>query len=116
MLGWDEDNLSQDDVQREILKCVNWSCKAGLHAVVFVVDADRPYSDETTKTLEELLPEKVWDHTIVVLRNAEAHEQNLEDFVRKDKSLQRLVQKCRNRCCVFNKDDITEKLEANTPN
>ncbi|XP_042566456.1 GTPase IMAP family member 7-like [Clupea harengus] len=107
--GWNEDNLGKKDVEREMMYCVNRSRKAGLHAVVFVVNANRPYSDATTKTLEELLPKKVWDHTIVVLRNAEAHGEKLGD------SLQSLVQKCGNRCCVLNrksKCDITDRLEA----
>ncbi|XP_031440807.1 GTPase IMAP family member 7-like [Clupea harengus] len=107
--GWNEGNLGKKDVEREMLYCVNRSHKAGLHAVVFVVDANRPYSDATTIALEELLPEKVWDHTIVVLRNAEAHGEKLGD------SLQSLVQKCGNRCCVLNRESIcgiTEWLEA----
>ena len=111
MLGWDEDNLSQDDVQREILKCVNWSCKAGLHAVVFVVNANRPFSDVTTRTLEGFLTEKVWDHIIVVLSNAEAHGEKLDAFIRSERSLHNLIQKCGHRYCELN-SGITDRLEG----
>ncbi|XP_031441393.1 GTPase IMAP family member 7-like [Clupea harengus] len=110
--GWNENNLSQRKVQTEILSCVNKSFKAGLHAVVFVVNANRPFSDQTTRTLEGFLPEKVWDHTIVVLHNAEADGDELDAILQTDRSLQNLIQKCGNRCCVLNRKSICGVIDS----
>lgn len=110
--GWNGD-LTDDDKDKElrlnIVHYVNESC----HAVVFVINTAKPFSDKTTQTIEKLLTEKVWHHTIVVLRNIEKLGKKTEAYLQTESAVNNLIQKCGKKYLDSNlyKNRIIQQIE-----
>ncbi|XP_053341150.1 GTPase IMAP family member 8-like [Clarias gariepinus] len=121
--GWQRNKSirnSTEEFKQEIILSVS-RCPPGPHAVLLVLRLDVKSWKSEQNVLEgylELLTERVWIHTIVLFTFGDALvDMTIEQYTKKEKYLQCLVEKCGNRYHVFtNKkrhDDsqVTELLE-----
>ncbi|XP_048028483.1 GTPase IMAP family member 8-like [Megalobrama amblycephala] len=94
----------------------------GPHAVMIVIRADCTFTDTDRKFLEEyveLLGPNVWTHALVILTRGDlVKQEHIEQNIQESGSaLMRLVEKCENRCHVFNnlnhhdRTQVTELLK-----
>ncbi|XP_069053117.1 GTPase IMAP family member 8-like [Lepisosteus oculatus] len=99
--------LSGEDLRGEIQRAVQLSAP-GPHAVLLVIQLGRFSQQEkrAVETLQELLGEGVSRHTVVLFTHGDRlRGRSLQEFVQQDGNLQRIIQKCGNRCHLFNNTD-----------
>ncbi|XP_069053119.1 GTPase IMAP family member 7-like [Lepisosteus oculatus] len=99
--------LSDKDLRGEIQRAVQLSAP-GPHAVLLVIQLGRFSQQEkrAVETLQELLGEGVSRHTVVLFTHGDRLKgRSLQQFVQLDENLQRIIQKCGNRCHLFNNTD-----------
>lgn len=72
----------QRKIREEIVKSVSISFKdTGPHAFLLVVDVTSTITEVTRKTLESILTEKLWNHTIVVFANIEKLKHSIDVYI-----------------------------------
>nr|XP_015215177.1 PREDICTED: GTPase IMAP family member 7-like [Lepisosteus oculatus] len=99
--------LSDKDLRGEIRRAVPLSAP-GPHAVLLVIQLGRFSQQEkrAVETLQELLGEGVSRYTVVLFTHGDRlRGRSLQEFVQQDGNLQRIIQKCGNRCHLFNNTD-----------
>uniref|UniRef100_W5LW56 GTPase IMAP family member 8 n=1 Tax=Lepisosteus oculatus TaxID=7918 RepID=W5LW56_LEPOC len=99
--------LSDKDLRGEIQRAVQLSAP-GPHAVLLVIQLGRFSQQEkrAVETLQELLGEGVSRHTVVLFTHGDRlRGRSLQEFVQQDGNLQSIIQKCGDRCHLFNNTD-----------
>ncbi|XP_067293825.1 uncharacterized protein [Pseudorasbora parva] len=112
--GWKGDLSRSEKTKYEIVHCVQSLYNTGPHAVLLALKVNSELPESTIQTLESLLTDKLWDHTIVLFTNGEKlGGYTIEDHIR-CKQLQPLIDKCGERYFVVQKKDsnqITDTIE-----
>ncbi|KAF5896570.1 GTPase IMAP family member 8-like, partial [Clarias magur] len=121
--GWRRNTAvrnSTEPLKQEIVLSVS-RCPPGPHAVLLVLRLDVKSWNSEQNVLEgylRLITERVWGHTIVLFTFGDAlGDTTIEQYIKTEKYLQGLVEKCGNRYHVFTnktrRDDsqVTELLE-----
>ncbi|MBN3308542.1 GIMA4 GTPase, partial [Amia calva] len=118
--GWWRDSVQEipERVKEEIVHSV-FLCPPGPHALLLNIPMWGSFRERHRRAVEEhleLLSERVWRHTIVLFTEGEQLEETtIEQHIeRGGEELQRLVEKCGNRCHVLNnsnRDDATQVTE-----
>ncbi|XP_075772995.1 uncharacterized protein LOC142825157 [Pelodiscus sinensis] len=104
------------ETMREIGRCVVVS-SPGPHAIVLVMQLGR-FTEEEKKTVEriqEIFGKEAAKYMIFLFtRKDDLDGKDLCDFIKefKDKDLQKLIQRCGNRCCAFNNRANGQEREA----
>ncbi|XP_062399452.1 GTPase IMAP family member 8-like [Sardina pilchardus] len=106
---WREYPLSDtaDFIKQKIVLSVR-ECLPGPHAFLLIIDINNvPFTEKIRRSVEEhmgLFGERVWEHTIVVFTRGEYLEgKSLEQHIEiEGEALKWLVEKCGNRCHMFN--------------
>ncbi|XP_072544043.1 uncharacterized protein [Salminus brasiliensis] len=101
------------ELRQEIKDAVS-SFEKGLHAIILAIKVNNTLTKTTQTTLEKLLAERVWDHTIIIFTGG--HKQvNIEDAISK-MNIKPLIETCGKRYCVLQKSisfDESKKLIEN---
>lgn len=112
--GWSGELSRSEKTKREIVHCVQSLYRTGPHAVLLALKVNSVLSESTIGTLESLLTDKLWDHTIVLFTHGEKlGYHSIEDYIRSTQ-LQTLINKCGQRYFVIQKNyryQITDKIE-----
>ncbi|XP_066538234.1 GTPase IMAP family member 9-like [Hoplias malabaricus] len=111
--GWSGDLHAAVNKQKktklQIVSSVQSHFEKGPHAVLLALDVDSTITEATRKTLEVLLTEKVWDHTIVIFTHGEKNKDtDIKDQIRVNQ-LDEFIERCGKRYFVLKKNTITEK-------
>ncbi|KAL6490928.1 hypothetical protein MHYP_G00012730 [Metynnis hypsauchen] len=73
--GWSGDLHTDVDKQKQTKKQIVYSVQShfekGPHAVLLALDVNSTITDTTIKTLENLLTQELWDHTVVMFTHVE---------------------------------------------
>ncbi|XP_039374202.1 GTPase IMAP family member 7-like [Mauremys reevesii] len=114
--GLFDTEISLKETMKEIGRCVVVS-SPGPHAIVLVMQLGRFTEEEkkTIKRIQEIFGEKALEYMIFLFtRKDDLDGKPLHDYLKslKDKDLQRLMEKCRNRCCAFNNKAEGQEQEA----
>ncbi|XP_065442721.1 GTPase IMAP family member 2-like isoform X2 [Chrysemys picta bellii] len=108
-----DQNVCDTETYKEIVRCITLSAP-GPHALLLVTQVKR-YTEEdreAVKRVEEIFGVEAMRHMIVLFtRKEDLDGKTLRDYVRNNEDLERLIQKCGNRCCAFN-NKITGKEQA----
>ncbi|KAI4886300.1 hypothetical protein NFI96_016734 [Prochilodus magdalenae] len=107
--GWSEE-LSLDRKHRELrqeLKDAVSSFENGPHAIILATKMKSTITDTTQKTLEKLLTDKIWDHTIVIL-TVKQKKVNVEETISK-MNIRPLINTCGKRFCVLSNPNSFEQ-------
>ncbi|XP_063070427.1 golgin subfamily A member 6-like protein 26 [Engraulis encrasicolus] len=106
--------LSEKDTRQDVGLCVRLSAP-GPHAFLLVVSVEPSEGEERRmlEKMEDILGEGCWRHTLILFTQAEGLEQrSLEDLLQtENQELQRLLDKCGNRCHLLNISDRPEDTE-----
>lgn len=114
--GWKGDlrvSVNQQiETKKKIVNSVQSQFKKGPHAVVLALDVDSTITHMTRETLESLLTEKIWDHTVVMFTHVEKlNGITIEDQIRVNQ-LGSFIERCGKRYCVLKKNlDLIEMIE-----
>ncbi|KAG9274540.1 immune-associated nucleotide-binding protein 11-like [Astyanax mexicanus] len=103
--GWygdlDLDN-GQPEINQEIRDCMK-EFQKGPHAIILCVTERSTVTNKTMKTLESLLTDRVWDHTLIVFtKGKNLKTENIDKHI-KDKDLQVLWETCGKRHHILTK-------------
>ncbi|KAM9164607.1 GTPase IMAP family member 7-like isoform 2-T4 [Pangshura tecta] len=104
------------ETMKEIGHCVVVSTP-GPHAIVLVMQLGR-FTEEEKKTVEriqDIFGENAAQYMIFLFtRKEDLGDQSLHDYLKglNDKDLQKLMEKCGNRCCAFNNKATGQEQEA----
>ncbi|XP_062399919.1 uncharacterized protein LOC134089482 isoform X2 [Sardina pilchardus] len=109
--GWWRDyplTETAEFIKQELVLSVT-KCPPGPHAFVLIVSIDVPFTEKNRRSVEEhvgLFGEKVWEHTIMVFAKGEYLEgKTIEQHIASQgEALKWVVEKCGNRCHMFNND------------
>ncbi|XP_034615501.1 uncharacterized protein LOC117871856 [Trachemys scripta elegans] len=101
---------------KEIGRCVVVS-SPGPHAIVLVMQLGRFTEEEknTIKRIQEIFGEKAMKYMVFLFtRKDDLGGYTLQDYLKdsSDKDLQKLMEKCGNRCCAFNNKAEGQEQEA----
>ncbi|XP_061586319.1 GTPase IMAP family member 8-like [Cololabis saira] len=107
--GLFDSTLSLDEVNEEMLKCISL-VSPGPHVFLVVVQIGRltPEDKDTLKLLREAFGKNSEQFTIILFTYGDAlehEERSVEDYIREDDSLQKLINDCGGRYHVFNNYD-----------
>ncbi|XDV19031.1 hypothetical protein PO909_024607 [Leuciscus waleckii] len=112
--GWKGELHRSEKARREIVHCVQSLYNTGPHAVLLALKVNSELPESTISTLERLLTDELWNHTIVIFTHAERLGHcNIKDYIRSTQ-LQSLIEKCGQRYLDIRKNDgkqITDKIE-----
>ncbi|KAK7171098.1 hypothetical protein R3I94_001112 [Phoxinus phoxinus] len=112
--GWNGELSRSEKTQIEIVHCVQSLYDTGPHAVLLALKVNSKLPESTISTLESLLTDELWNHTIVLFTNGEKlGGYTIEDNIR-CQQLQPLIDKCGQRYFVVHKNDcnqITDTIE-----
>ncbi|XDV19034.1 hypothetical protein PO909_024609 [Leuciscus waleckii] len=112
--GWKGELHRSAKTRREIVHCVQSLYNTGPHAVLLALKVNSKLPESTISTLERLLTDELWNHTIVIFTHAERLGHcNIKDYIRSTQ-LQSLIEKCGQRYLDIRKNDgkqITDKIE-----
>uniref|UniRef100_A0A8C7MFK6 GTPase IMAP family member 8 n=1 Tax=Oncorhynchus kisutch TaxID=8019 RepID=A0A8C7MFK6_ONCKI len=100
-------DLSEEEVRKEMERSLSLSTP-GPHAFLLVIQLGRFTEQEkrVMETLEKMLSPSVSDYTIVLFSYGDKLKNNtIDQFIRVDQNLEKLVQKCGGRYHVFNNND-----------
>ncbi|XP_036452991.1 uncharacterized protein LOC118826199 isoform X2 [Colossoma macropomum] len=114
--GWSGDLHTSVDKQKQTKKQIVYSVQShfekGPHAVLLALDVDSTITDTTIKTLENLLTQELWDHTIVMF----THGEKLKDITINDQikvnQLQRFIERCGKRYYILQKNSTWRKQSS----
>ncbi|KAL7875719.1 hypothetical protein AOLI_G00106820 [Acnodon oligacanthus] len=103
--GWYGDlslEEGQPEINQEVRDCLK-EFKNGPHAIILCVAEKSTVTDRTMNTLQNLLSDNVWNHTIIVFTTRKKlKSENIDDYI-KDKDLQVLWETCRKRHHILTK-------------
>ncbi|KAK6324622.1 hypothetical protein J4Q44_G00039640 [Coregonus suidteri] len=100
-------DLSEEKTQGEMERALSLS-KPGPHVFLLVIQLGRFTEQEkrVMETLEKMLSPSVSEYTIVLFSYGDRLDNtSLDEFIREDQNLKKLVQKCGGRFHVFNDND-----------
>ncbi|KAK2814553.1 hypothetical protein Q5P01_000238 [Channa striata] len=125
--GLSSTKLSEEEVKAELEKAVDLSCP-GPHVFLLTIQLGRFTEQEqkVLKTLEKMLSPDVSEHTMVLFTYGDrAEDTHMDQFIREDQNLQKLLKKCSGQQHVFNNKDmgdrdqvqqVFDKIEENVSN
>ncbi|XP_067378951.1 GTPase IMAP family member 6-like isoform X1 [Channa argus] len=96
--------LSEEELKAELVKAVDLSCP-GPHVFLLTIQLGRFTEQEqkVLKTLEKMLSPDVCEHTMVLFTYGDRLEDiDINQFIREDQNLQKLLNKCSGQYHVFN--------------
>ncbi|XP_023202920.1 GTPase IMAP family member 7-like isoform X2 [Xiphophorus maculatus] len=101
--GFFGNNTDEEKVKTEILKCIEMAAPE-IHAFLIVLNVGR-YADqekEVINKIKECFSDKALKHAVVVFTHGDQlrEGQKIEDFIRENRDLRKLVEKCGSRCHV----------------
>ncbi|XP_015208818.2 GTPase IMAP family member 7-like [Lepisosteus oculatus] len=102
--GFFDTNQPEEDVRREIVRCVT-ECAPGPHAFLVVIEVGRytPEEREAVGRIQKQFGEEALKFTTVVFTHGEQlKHKSIEQFVQENEQLKGFVQKCGGGCHVFN--------------
>ncbi|KAK7177059.1 hypothetical protein R3I93_001114 [Phoxinus phoxinus] len=112
--GWKGELSRSEKTRREIVHCVQSLYDTGPHAVLLALKVNSKLPESTISTLESLLTDELWNHTIVIFTHGEKLGHcNIKDYIRSTQ-LQSLIEKCGQRYFDIRKNDgkqITDTIE-----
>ncbi|XP_073673486.1 GTPase IMAP family member 8-like [Garra rufa] len=100
--GLYDTNLSQEEVQNEIAKCITYA-SPGPHAFIIVIKVERntPENKQTVEQLRQVFGEQIIKYTMILFTHKdqlEKERKTIEEFVQEsDPDLQSLIRSCGNR-------------------
>ncbi|XP_044860254.1 GTPase IMAP family member 7-like isoform X1 [Mauremys mutica] len=103
------------ETMKEIGRCVVVS-SPGPHAIILVMQLGR-FTEEEKKTVEriqDIFGDKAVEYMVFLFtRKEDLGDLSLHDYLKglNDKDLQKLMEKCGNRCCAFNNKATGKELE-----
>ncbi|KAL7827156.1 hypothetical protein SRHO_G00328740 [Serrasalmus rhombeus] len=108
--------LTPESVKQKVMQSVTL-CAPGPHAVLLITQTDTTFTENKRRTLEELLKlldESIWNHTMVLFTCGDwLGDWSIEEHIESEgESLQRLVEKCRNRYHVLNNQDNADRAQV----
>ncbi|KAL6456281.1 hypothetical protein MHYP_G00348240 [Metynnis hypsauchen] len=108
--------LPPKSVKKKVKRSVTL-CAPGPHAVLLIIQTDTTFTENKRRTLEEhlkLLDERIWNHTMVLFTCGDwLGDWTIEEHIESEgKSLQRLVEMCRNRYHVLNNQDNGDRAQV----
>ncbi|KAL7875716.1 hypothetical protein AOLI_G00106790 [Acnodon oligacanthus] len=114
--GWSGDLHTEVDKQKQTKKQIVYSVQShfeeGPHAVLLALDVDSTITDTTIKTLENLLTQELWDHTVVMF----THGEKLKDITINDQikvnQLQKFIERCGKRYYILKKKSTWRKQSS----
>ncbi|KAK7893139.1 hypothetical protein WMY93_022291 [Mugilogobius chulae] len=103
-LGLFDTDLNNTDLSGEILRCIK-ECAPGPHAFLLVLKVERytVHEQEVVQNILKSFSEEALKYTTVVFTHGDQLKtgQKIEDWVKENKDLKSLVDKCGGRCHVF---------------
>ncbi|XP_076149232.1 GTPase IMAP family member 7-like [Alosa pseudoharengus] len=111
-----ETDTGADDVKKEIVKCIKYSCP-GPHVFLLVIAVGRFSREEqnAVRALQELFGENAADYTVILFTRADELEgQTIETYVETGHvKLRQVIQSCGGKYHVFNNksSDYTQVVE-----
>ncbi|XP_026878311.2 uncharacterized protein LOC113585166 [Electrophorus electricus] len=100
---------NQKRTKQQLVTSVQSNFETGPHAVLLALDVNSTITDTTRKTLESLLTEEIWDHTVVIF----THGEKLYDITIKDQihvnQLSELIERCGKRYHVLHNSMPTKQ-------
>ncbi|XP_017165904.1 GTPase IMAP family member 7-like [Poecilia reticulata] len=101
--GFFGNNLDEEKLKREIIKCIELSAPE-IHAFLIVLEVNR-YADQEKEVISKIkkyFSDEALKHSVVVFTRGDQLDegQKIEDFVQENPDLRRLVEKCGGRCHV----------------
>ncbi|XP_058875036.1 GTPase IMAP family member 9-like [Acipenser ruthenus] len=110
---FDTENSDAKSVALEIVKCISLSAP-GPHAFLLVIPAGR-YTRQTKEVVEKIL--KMFSvesakYTMVLFTRADELDTEIEGFVKENKDLQQLVEKCGGRYHTFNNKTTSDPIQV----
>ncbi|KAK2814552.1 hypothetical protein Q5P01_000237 [Channa striata] len=109
--GLSSTKLSEEEVKAELEKAVDLSCP-GPHVFLLTIQLGRFTEQEqkVLKTLEKMLSPDVSEHTMVLFTYGDrAEDTDMDQFIREDQNLQKLLKKCSGQQHVFNNKDMGDR-------
>ncbi|XP_071314990.1 GTPase IMAP family member 8-like [Trachinotus anak] len=102
--GLFDTNMSEEEVQPEIVKCIT-ECSPGPHAFLIVLKVEEFTEEEQAVITKicEFFSEEALKYAVVVFTHGDQLPEGMkiEDFVKGNKRLENLMNKCGGRCHVF---------------
>ncbi|XP_005809260.1 GTPase IMAP family member 7-like isoform X3 [Xiphophorus maculatus] len=97
-------NTDEEKVKTEILKCIEMAAPE-IHAFLIVLSCVGQYADqekEVINKIKECFSDEALKHAVVVFTHGDQlrEGQKIEDFIRENRDLRKLVEKCGSRCHV----------------
>ncbi|XP_036376505.1 GTPase IMAP family member 9-like [Megalops cyprinoides] len=112
--GFFDTELSEEEIKREIVRCISLSAP-GPHAFLLVLKVVR-YTEEdmaTVRKIEKQFGEEALKFTIVLFTRGDSlRNKPVEHFIKDNKHLKALVQKCGGRYHVFNNQERSDRSQV----
>uniref|UniRef100_A0A3B5LEB7 AIG1-type G domain-containing protein n=1 Tax=Xiphophorus couchianus TaxID=32473 RepID=A0A3B5LEB7_9TELE len=101
--GFFGNNTDEEKVKTEILKCIEMAAPE-IHAFLIVLNVGR-YADQekdVINKIKEYFSDEALKHAVVVFTHGDQlrEGQKIEDFIKENRDLRKLVEKCGSRCHV----------------
>lgn len=112
--GLSKSDLSEEEVRGEMNRAMTL-CEPGPHAFLLVIQLGRFTEQEKSivETLKELLPANIDGDTMVLFTYGERLEgTTIDQFIREDSNLEKLVKKCRGGYHVFKNNDTSNNNQV----
>uniref|UniRef100_A0A8D0L6R8 AIG1-type G domain-containing protein n=1 Tax=Sphenodon punctatus TaxID=8508 RepID=A0A8D0L6R8_SPHPU len=109
-----DQDVGKSGASPEIARCLRHS-DPGPHALVLVTQVGRFTEEdkEAVKQMQQIFGSDAMKYTIVLFtRKEDLGEGRLEEYIKQNKKLQKLIQKCNNHYCAFNNKEAGEKRAA----
>ncbi|MBN3312615.1 GIMA7 GTPase, partial [Atractosteus spatula] len=112
--GFFDTKLPEEDVRREIVRCVT-ECAPGPHAFLVVIEVGRytPEEREAVRRIQKQFGEEALKFTMVLFTHGEKlKHKSIEQFVQENEQLKEFVQKCGGGCHVFNNENRRDENQV----
>ncbi len=116
-LKWRSGSDSKDTFQKHLSQSASL-CQPGPHAFILVIPAYVSITGQYRHAVERTMSaigKASWRHTIILLTWGETLGESVQQHVKRNSDLERLVRKCGNRCYVLNnghrESDVVKLLE-----